>query len=81
MFSGYHAGIVQSFTCFTRALHAADHFFAMTQHFTGLGDTLFLIGFWHLCVPKGAELTSFRGDVPFRTLTCRLSSFAMAATV
>ena len=38
----------------------------MTQHFTDLGGT----PFWHLGVPKG-ELTSLRGGVPFRTLTCR----------
>ena len=49
--------------------------FAMTQHFTKLGET----PFWHLWVPKGAEMTSLRGA--FRTLTCRLSQFAMAATV
>ena len=36
----------------------------MTQHFTDLGDTLF----WHLRVPKGAEMTSLRGGVPFAPL-------------
>ena len=36
----------------------------MTQHFTKLGDT----PFWHLCVPKGAEMTSLRGEVPFAPL-------------
>ena len=36
----------------------------MTQHFTKLGDT----PFWHLCVPKGAEMTSLRGEVPFALL-------------
>ena len=38
--------------------------FAMTQHFTKLGDT----PFWHLCVPKGAEMTSLWGGVPFAPL-------------
>ena len=56
-----------------------------TQQITFCNDAA-LHGFWghpvlaH-CVPKGAELTSLRGGVPFRTLTCRLSSFAIAATV
>ena len=36
----------------------------MTQHFTDLGDT----PFWHLCAPKGAELPSLRGGVPFAPL-------------
>ena len=38
--------------------------FAMTQHFTKLGVT----PFWHLCVPKGAVLTSLRGGGPFAPL-------------
>ena len=42
------------FICFTRALHATEQF-AMTQHFTKMGDT----PCWHLCVPKGAEMTSW----------------------
>ena len=33
--------------------------FAMTQHFSKLGDT----PFWHLCVPKGAEMTSLQGGL------------------
>ena len=58
-------GWVQRLTCFTRALHATEPFFlAMTQHFTKLGDT----PFWHLCVPKGAKMTSLRGEVPFAPL-------------
>ena len=36
----------------------------MTQRFTKFGVT----PFWHLCVPKGAELTSLRGGVPFAPL-------------
>ena len=36
----------------------------MTQHFTKIGDT----PIWHLCVPKGAEMTSLRGGVPFAPL-------------
>ena len=36
----------------------------MMQHFTDLGVT----PFWHLCVPKGAELPSLRGGVPFAPL-------------
>ena len=38
--------------------------FAMTQHFTDVGDT----PFWHLCAPKGAVLTSLRGGVTFAPL-------------
>ena len=38
--------------------------FAMTQHFTKLGDT----PFWHLGVPKGAEMTSLLGEMPFAPL-------------
>ena len=56
----YHARIVQSFTCFTcftRALHAADHLL----HRPRRHPTLFAI--WHLWVPKGAELTSLRGGL------------------
>ena len=55
-------GWVQRFTCFTRALHATDHF--LQQHFTEIGDT----PFWHLWVPKGAEMTSLRGGAPFAPL-------------
>ena len=62
-------------TCNHTGLARSRSLFAMTQQFTDLEDT-----FWHLWVPKGAELTSLRGGVPFRTFTCRLSSFAMAAT-
>ena len=36
----------------------------MTQHITKFGVT----PFWHHCVPKGAELTSLRGGVPFAPL-------------
>ena len=36
----------------------------MTQHFSRLGHTLF----WHLCVPKGAEMTSLRGGMLFAPL-------------
>ena len=38
--------------------------FAMTQHFSRLGRT----PFWHLCVPKGAEMTSLRGGMLFAPL-------------
>ena len=52
----------------------------MVQHFTDLEDTPFCLLFGTFECQKGAELTSLRGGVPFRTLTCRLSSIAMAAT-
>ena len=38
--------------------------FAMPQHFTELEDT----PFWHLRAPKGAEMTSLRGGMPFAPL-------------
>ena len=41
-----------------------DNAFATTQHFSRLGHT----PFWHLCVPKGAEMTSLRGGEPFAPL-------------
>ena len=41
-----------------------DNAFAMTQHFSRLGHT----PFWHLCVPKGAEMTSLRGGETFAPL-------------
>ena len=36
----------------------------MAQHFSKLGHT----PFWHLCVPKGAEMTSLRGGETFAPL-------------
>ena len=36
----------------------------MTQHFSKLGRT----PFWHLCVPKGAEMTSLWGGETFAPL-------------
>ena len=36
----------------------------MMQHFSKLGHT----PFWHLCVPKGAEMTSLRGGETFAPL-------------
>ena len=37
----------------------------MLQHSTELGDT----PFWHLWVPKGAEMTFLRGEMPFSSRT------------
>ena len=53
LFHLFHTGLARNRTIF-----------AMTQHFTKLGDT----PFWHLCVPKGAEMTSLWGGVPFAPL-------------
>ena len=36
----------------------------MTQHFSRLGHT----PFWHLCAPKGAEMTSLLGGMLFAPL-------------
>ena len=48
--------IIQTFHLFHTGPARNRPLFAMTQHFTELGDT----PFWHLRAPKGAEMTSFR---------------------
>ena len=53
----YHARIGPTFHLFHTGLARSRPLFAMTQHFTDLGDT----PFWHLRAPKGAEMTSLRG--------------------
>ena len=50
----YHASIGPMFHLFHTGLARNRPLFAMLQHFTELGDT----PFWHLRVPKGAEMTS-----------------------
>ena len=73
----YHARRFQSFTCFTRALHAADHFLrlrsaSLTQETPPCGTG---------ACRRGAGFASLRGGCAFFTLSCRLSSLAIAATV
>ena len=57
-------GQVHGLTCFTRALRATERCFCNDDHFSKLGHT----PFWHLCVPKGAEMTSLRGGETFAPL-------------
>ena len=60
----HHARIGSMSHLFHTGLARNRTIFAMTQHFSKLGDT----PFWHLCVPKGAEMTSLRGGEPFAPL-------------